>query len=115
MVRGSKRWALFPPRQAHNLYTVGEIASVAASGVVHYVNDAYGKSSSHGTHFSLVPDVFAPTDEILERFPLLREALPDRLEAELQPGELLFLPAGWFHQVHSFGEHMSVNFWWTPA
>ncbi|MET3493981.1 cupin-like domain-containing protein [Variovorax boronicumulans] len=41
------------------------------------------------------------------KFPLAREA---RLfEVELQPGELLVLPAGWFHTVRSNGFVMSVN------
>jgi hypothetical protein len=34
---------------------------------------------------------------------------------DLYPGDLLFLPAGWFHQVKSFsGPHTAVNYWWKP-
>lgn len=34
---------------------------------------------------------------------------------DLQPGDLLFLPTGWFHQVKSFaGPHTAVNYWWKP-
>jgi hypothetical protein len=28
---------------------------------------------------------------------------------------MLYLPAGWFHQVTSSeGRHVAVNFWWLP-
>ena len=31
---------------------------------------------------------------------------------ELGPGEALYIPTGWFHQVQSMGVHMAVNIWW---
>eukprot|EP01052_Picozoa_sp_SAG31_P015222 SAG31_NODE_973_length_10632_cov_7.175622_4_plen_1204_part_00 len=34
------------------------------------------------------------------------------VEVLLQPKQLLFLPAGWFHEVRSYGQHASINFWW---
>jgi hypothetical protein len=53
------------------------------------------------------------------------------VEVNLSPGDLFFLPAGWFHQVRSWyylhlspslppqvtssgGRHMAVNYWWKP-
>lgn len=35
------------------------------------------------------------------------------LEAVLEPGEVLFIPAGWWHYVRSLEESFSVSFWWN--
>ena len=39
---------------------------------------------------------------------------------DLQPGEALYLPSRWLHEVESAaddggGGHMSVNFWWIDG
>jgi len=60
-------------------------------------------------HTSHVQDADRPD---YDRFPKLREAR--RLECVVEPGEMLFLPALWAHQVYSLGECMSVNFFWRP-
>ncbi|NMO15057.1 cupin-like domain-containing protein [Pyxidicoccus fallax] len=44
----------------------------------------------------------------LERFPLYREA--DVLETVVEPGEMLLIPAGWWHQVTSLDVSVSVTF-----
>lgn len=36
------------------------------------------------------------------------------LECELKAGEMLYLPAGWFHEVRSEGEHCALNYWYHP-
>jgi Cupin-like domain len=37
-------------------------------------------------------------------------------EATLEPGDLLFIPAWWFHTFLHLGElNSNVNFWWKPA
>jgi hypothetical protein len=32
---------------------------------------------------------------------------------ELHAGEILFMPAFWWHHVVSEGENVAVNFWWN--
>jgi len=48
-----------------------------------------------------------------EKFPKFREARA--WEGMLNPGEILYLPARWWHQVRSLQDAISVNFWWAPA
>jgi hypothetical protein len=43
-----------------------------------------------------------------------------RMTAYLEPGQMLYLPAGWFHEVTSFGSddrdnfHIALNYWFSP-
>ncbi|KAI9031480.1 cupin-like domain-containing protein [Hyaloraphidium curvatum] len=49
------------------------------------------------------------------RFPLFTDALP--AWCELEAGEMLYLPASWFHEVESFGAeggHLALNYWFHP-
>ncbi|ODV81609.1 Clavaminate synthase-like protein [Suhomyces tanzawaensis NRRL Y-17324] len=44
----------------------------------------------------------------------------NRFTVWLEPGDMLYLPAGWFHEVSSFGEddkdnvHVALNYWFIP-
>jgi len=44
----------------------------------------------------------------IERFPHFRQATP--IEFILEPGDTLYQPAGWFHQIESLDVTVSVNF-----
>jgi hypothetical protein len=48
-----------------------------------------------------------------EEFPLFQMATP--FFAELQPGDMLFIPALWWHYVESVEFNLAVNFWWRPS
>lgn len=50
----------------------------------------------------------------LRRFPRFD---PSRaIDIELSEGEILYLPAYWWHQVTSLGEeNVNLNFWWLPS
>jgi hypothetical protein len=52
---------------------------------------------------------FDPEAPDFERFPLAREAAP--VECIVNPGDLLYVPAGWYHQVRSLSFSLSVNRW----
>jgi len=83
-VWGQKRFLLYPPHHAEFLY-------------VHEANPAL-----YGSPFDpQAPDYAA--------FPLAMQAWP--LECVLQAGEMLFLPAGWFHHVRAMSFSLSVNRW----
>jgi hypothetical protein len=87
-VYGRKRITLFDPAQTEWLYPYP----------VHAVMK----------HLSFV-DVENPD---LIRRPEYRKARP--MECVLEPGELLYIPAYWWHQVRSLDVAISVNFWWPP-
>lgn len=52
---------------------------------------------------------FDPEAPDFERFPLARQAL--MIECIVNPGDLLYVPAGWYHQVRALTFSLSVNRW----
>jgi len=78
-VSGKKRFTLFPPEQISNLY-VGPIDQTPA-----------------GQPTSLV-DVNKPD---LVNFPKYNEALKNAQIAEIEPGDALYIPSLWWHNVES--------------
>lgn len=68
-------------------------------------------------------DLSQPRDEIVRQFPRFAEVADTMIECTLRAGEMLYLPAGWFHEVSSFGtstessvqpQHMALNYWFHP-
>jgi ribosomal protein L16 Arg81 hydroxylase len=47
-----------------------------------------------------------------ERYPLTSLLKPIRVR--LQPGDFLYLPSFWWHQVQSYGTYISLNYWGYP-
>eukprot|EP01038_Epipyxis_sp_PR26KG_P012629 gene12629-16934_t len=71
------------------------------------------------------PDNFSKVDtsmddSILEQiFPLFYKAKSRSIKFTLKAGQMLYLPAGWFHEVKSIGSgsdggHLAVNYWFHP-
>jgi hypothetical protein len=52
---------------------------------------------------------FDPEQPDFERFPLARQAA--LVECIVQPGEMLYVPAGWYHQVRALTFSLSANRW----
>jgi hypothetical protein len=91
---GRRRFTLFPPSQVHNLY-VGPLDHTMAGQPVSMVelND---------------PD--------FERYPRFREALTHAQRAELEPGDAIYIPALWWHQVEARAPfNVLVNYWWDDS
>jgi hypothetical protein len=103
-LHGAKKIVLFPPSQLYNLYPFPL-----------WVHLRYGLKlrASYSQVYPERPD--------FETFPRLRQALQHRYDEVLQRGEVLFIPAGWWHELTTLGdEHedgmvCSINrFWHVP-
>ncbi len=93
-VVGSRRFTLFPPEQIHNLYP-GPLEPTPGGQVVTMV------------------DLRNPD---FERFPRARQALEAAQVADLEPGDGLFYPSMWWHQVEALAPfNVMVNYWWMSS
>lgn len=91
---GTRKFTLFPPSQLKNMY-VGPLEHTPA-----------------GQPISLV-DIDDPD---LTKFPKFEEAMGHGLSAVLGPGDGIFIPSLWWHQVESFGKlNILVNYWWRDV
>lgn len=75
-------------------------------------------STPHPPNFSRVNTVLS-LKELKQEFPKYVDAYSRRVEVTLVAGEMLYLPAGWFHEVRSLGLedgacHMALNYWFHP-
>ena len=95
-VIGQRRFTLFPPDQVANLY-VGPWDLTPAGqpiSMVDFENPDY------------------------DRFPGFAEAEANAVVTELAPGDVIYIPNMWWHQVESLSSiNGLVNFWWqeTPG
>jgi lysine-specific demethylase 8/hypoxia-inducible factor 1-alpha inhibitor (HIF hydroxylase) len=95
---GMKRILLFPPQQLPNLYAF-PISSHLWAGSK--------RRASYSQVYPEQPD--------FDSFPRFRAALQQKSEVILNPGDVLFIPVGWWHEVISVGEGVvcSVNRFWS--
>ncbi|HET7649479.1 MAG TPA: cupin-like domain-containing protein [Gammaproteobacteria bacterium] len=100
VVEGRKQFVIFPPEQAHNLYVRGELLEIQTNGIMRYAD------------LNNMPHVCRLDAMNVDRarFPLYAQAEKARIEFFLERNEMLFLPAGWFHQVSSLGRHIALSF-----
>lgn len=91
---GRRRFTLFPPEQVANLYP-GPLEPTPGGQVVSMVDFA---------------------DPNFERHPGFAEAREAEQVAELEPGDVLFYPALWWHHVEALEAfNVMVNYWWNPS
>lgn len=94
VVAGRRRFTLFPTDQIANLY-IGPVDFTLS-----------------GQPISLV-DFHKPD---FERHPRFAEALEHAEVAELEPGDVLYMPSLWLHHVESLDPFSAmINFWWRDA
>lgn len=93
-VVGRRHFTLFPPDQIDNLYP----------GPFDF--------APGGVPVSMV----SPESPDLARYPLFAKALEQAQQADLEPGDALYIPYGWWHNVQSqTGFNALVNYWWNEA
>jgi hypothetical protein len=85
-VFGCKRWVFFSPEDTSKLYPVPEGSKLPHLSLVDLEHIDYGL------------------------YPSLEAATP--IEVELEPGDMVFVPAFWWHFVKSRSVSISVNRWW---
>jgi hypothetical protein len=91
---GRRRFTLFPPEQIENLYP-GPLEPTPGGQVVSMVD-------------------FAKPD--MARFPRFADAIAAGEVAELEPGDVLFYPALWWHHVEALGSfNAMINYWWNAV
>ena len=90
---GRRRFTLFPPDAEADLYM------------------GPAKPTPAGTPVSMV-HVTAPD---FDRYPRFALALARAEEAELSPGDGIYIPRDWFHHVEALETfNVLVNYWWAP-
>lgn len=94
VVAGRRRFTLFPPDQVGNLY-IGPLEHTPSGAPISVVH---------------------PTQPDFDRYPRYREALAAARVAELEPGDALYIPPLWYHQVEALEKaNLLVNYWWPVA
>ncbi len=90
VIAGHRQFTLFPPEQISNLY-IGPLENTPGGAAV-----SLTKLEN--------PDFV--------RFPKLKNALNYALQANLEPGDAIYIPALWWHHVKaSSAVNMLVNYW----
>lgn len=91
VVAGARRFTLYPPEAIEGLY-VGPLDNTMA-----------------GQPVSLAAS--APAND--ERYPLFRRFRERALQAELRPGDGIYIPKLWWHQIESTASFNGlINYWW---
>jgi hypothetical protein len=91
---GRRRFTLFPPSAEEDLYLGPHDPTPA------------------GARISMV-HVTAPD---FDRFPRYAKALESAQEAELSPGDAIFIPKDWYHHVEALERfNVLVNYWWDAS
>ncbi len=91
---GERRFILFPPEQVHNLYP-GPLEPTPGGQVVSMVD-------------------FRDPD--FDAYPRFKEALGAAQVADLMPGDVLYFPALWWHQVEALSPfNAMMNYWWNDV
>jgi len=91
VVTGQKIVRLLPPSAMKYLHNVASI---------------YAESTNHADD-----DLFHPE----RKDELENESNSQLIEFILNPGDALYLPEGWWHQIKSTAGTMAVNFWWVTS
>ncbi|KAG0322652.1 JmjC domain-containing protein 7 [Dissophora globulifera] len=127
VVAGRKIFTLIPPTEQFCLHEKQYIAATyvdTQDPTSNAGNTSLSPSSSRYTLEPMDPITYTkwialnpshePREELFEKYPRFHMCQPFRVE--LNPGELLYLPAMWYHQVEQEPDHegkcIAVNWWY---
>jgi len=93
-VLGRRRFTLFPPDQVGNLYP-GPLEPTPGGQVI------------------TMADLKRPD---FVRFPRLAQALDAAVVVDMQPGDALYYPSMWWHEVEALDRfNLMMNYWWIDS
>lgn len=91
---GRRRFTLFAPDQVHNLYP-GPFNPTPGGQVI------------------TTADLKNPD---FDTYPRLRDALATAITVDMKPGDALYYPNMWWHEVEATGQfNVMVNYWWYTS
>ena len=91
---GRRRFTLFPPDQVHNLYP-GPLAPTPGGQVITMV------------------DLKEPD---FDAYPRFRKALEQSVVVDMEPGDVLYYPSMWWHEVEAKDRfNVMINYWWNTS
>ena len=109
VIKGKKIIKLYSPNDAYNLHTKGCISKINKNGLIEY-NNLIGEHN----HFSKI-DIDNKKSEVYKRYNKFINA--KETICEINEGEMIFIPCGWFHQVTSLNNaltnenHIAISYW----
>ena len=97
-----------------------------ASSLTSTTKDDNDEQDEHPDSFSRINPCRTDRDALTKEFPSLASC--KEVTVEIQAGQMLYLPAGWFHEVTSYSNknesaneedsladcHMALNYWYHP-
>lgn len=91
---GKRRFTLFPPDQVHNLYP-GPFNPTPGGQVI------------------TMADLRNPD---FDAYPRLKDALATAVVVDIEPGDVLYYPSMWWHEVEATAQfNVMVNYWWYTS
>ena len=100
VIRGTKHFTVLSPAHHSSVKTISPTYHVAKNGLgFRGATDVERRSTDHFVEFG--------TD---------LSSADMAVSFKLEPGELLYLPTGWTHQVTSTGgQNLALSWWWRPV
>ena len=114
LIQGQKKFSIISPTDSLHMKTISPTYQVLSNGhglqykVPH--NNSHVPSSLQSHHeISDQSNYHFSSINIVDNSSLYRSVTFD-----LNAGDILFLPTGWFHQVTSYGNTLAINYWFKP-
>lgn len=113
LISGKKKVILIGPNDASKLSLYGKFKTVKQDGEIIFYNQTTAQNNVGNkeviNHFSEI-DPHLKLEEIVLKYPDYA-TIDGSYEVDMIPGDVLYIPTGWFHSFQSYGKHMAVNFW----
>lgn len=116
MIDGKKELTIFEPHDNTRLYEA-HIPETKFSVDMNDMKNLTFRRDIRKQSTSMVMSPFDITKPDFERFPLFKETAP--LNCTIEEGEVLFMPAFWWHEVRSSpnpktNRNLAINYWYEP-